>query len=82
MNNISTVVKKYKKQQGLNLRQFAEAISDASGDSYTRQAIHQWEHGITRPDKFALVKIVMKATDWRLDFATECLEIMDKNWRN
>ncbi len=81
MNEISDIVKKYKKQQGLNLRTFAEAISDASGDSYSRQAIHQWEHGVTKPNKFALVKIVMKATDWRLDFATDCLAVLDPEWR-
>jgi transcriptional regulator with XRE-family HTH domain len=78
---IPEIVKKYRQEQQLTLREFAEALTTCCGESVTYQTIHNWENGVHKPSKWILVRTLRKCGDWRFDCADECLSVIDpKIW--
>lgn len=76
-NNVSEIVKKYRQEQKMSLREFAAALNkplailDGDGPSY--QAVYSWENGDYEPKIMTLNLIALHTNDWRRDFAFECL---------
>lgn len=68
MVNIQTIVTKYRTERSLTLNAFAEAID------VTHPTIRNWEIGATKPDKYFLLALTMRYSDWRRDFALECIQ--------
>lgn len=64
---VKEIVRSTRARQNLSLAQFGRALG------VTRQAIYNWERGINRPDPMLLIKLTIRHSDWRADFARECL---------
>lgn len=68
---ISSIVIKHRKEQGLSLRLFAEALNE-KGTSISHQTIANWEAGKHNPDRQSLAPLFYLVNgDWRGDFARE-----------
>lgn len=66
-HQVKEIVRSTRARQNLSLAQFGRAIG------VTRQAIYNWERGLNRPDPMLLIKLTIRHSDWRADFARECL---------
>lgn len=85
MTKVSDIVKKYRTQAGnsrpLPLRQFADLLSEVPNSVHVSHAtIAMWESG-TVPLTGTLILLAEFATDWRRDFANECLDVLAPRWR-
>lgn len=67
---IKHIVKKY--IAGRTIRSFADSLS-VNGTSISHATIINWRSGRTEPTTDYLVTLVTKTSDWRRDFALECL---------
>jgi len=77
-NTIPEIVKKYRETQRKTLREFAEAITECCGEGVTYQSVHNWENGVTNPNKWLLCRMILKCSgDWRYEFASDCLSVLD-----
>lgn len=73
MNEIPEFVKRTMHDQHLNLNSMSIALG------ITKQAVHNWTTGKTRPDKYFLVKLLQNDS-WKSDFAKGALEILDPTY--
>ena len=70
-NLVSSIVIKHRKEQGLSLRLFAEALNE-KGTRLSHQTIANWETGRHLPDRKSLAPLFyLTDGDWRGDFARE-----------
>lgn len=75
--DISQLTKKYRTQAGLTLEGFGEKLSDQLSEyTFTRQAVHNWESGNQRPEKYFLLLVMLRYGDWRRDWALDCLAVL------
>lgn len=80
-NAISIVVSEYRKQRELSLRAFADEISNGlPQDGVTYQSVSNWENGVHSPSFQLLVLMAMRFTDWRHDFAADCLAVINPEY--
>lgn len=82
MNEIQTIIKKYREEKLLTMQDLADALTAGSGERISIQSIQQWESGAHRPLKFVWIKIALKTDDWRRDMAMEVLTAMDPKFMN
>jgi len=73
---IDEIVKAYRLDQKMTLRDFAAALS-IDGQTISYEAIRKWENGRFKPNYYFLVALSMKTTDWRRDFAFDCLSAIE-----
>ena len=66
-HQVKEIVRSHRARQKLSLAQFGRVIG------VTRQAIYNWEQGLNRPDPMLLIELTIRHSDWRADFARECL---------
>ena len=71
---VATIVKQYRKGQGLSLRDFAQQLPYEG--SISHGSVHNWEQGTHNPDYSFLMGLILHTGDWRLDFALDCLSVM------
>lgn len=67
VSEFSSIVKKYREEQRLPLRDFAKTIS------VSHQTVLNWENGTNVPEYYRFLPIAMKFNDWRGDFAFDCM---------
>lgn len=65
--NAAGLVRDTRLARKLTLAKFGEAIG------VTRQAVNHWESGRTNPDVAFLLLTAAKFSDWRRDWALDCL---------
>jgi transcriptional regulator with XRE-family HTH domain len=72
------ITKAYRKQRGLSLRRFADALGGDSNleTEISHQSIKNWEDGVHEPDFSFLVTLALTSRDWRGDFAFDVLSAM------
>ena len=81
MNKLSEVVRTYRKEQGLSLRDFAAQLStDIFRDSISYQSIHNWETGTHVPNFQMLIGLAMHSNGWQRDFAFDCLAAINPEY--
>ena len=69
---IPKIVNKYRGDK--SLRDFASDLTkDLPGESITHQSIKYWIDGTFYPNRYFLVRLILKCRDWRMDFASEIL---------
>ncbi len=68
---ISALVKELRKAKGLTLDEFGKDL-DASG-----QSIWQWENKQHLPNKYDMVRLVLKRNGWVRQFALKVLAVLD-----
>lgn len=72
---VAKLTKEYRSKQGLSLRNFAMVLcSSLPGGDISHETVNKWEQGVSRPDRWLLVSIVMTYSDWRFDFGMDLLE--------
>lgn len=73
-NPVALVTAETRKRQGLTYRAFADLITERMVNiSISHPTIINWEKGCTEPSTdFLLICLVMH-TDWRRQFAIDCL---------
>ena len=72
---VEQIVKNFRGE--ISLRDFAESLTAGiEGLSISYQTISNWENG-TKPDKWTLVQIAIRTSDWRQEFALEVLCNLD-----
>ncbi len=75
--DIRILTRRYRREQKLTLEAFGERLAEGlTGYSFTRQAIHNWETGSSKPDKYFLVLVAMRYGDWRRAWALGCLAVL------
>lgn len=75
MKPTQLVVRKYRVQQKLSLRKFAQALTEGlnHGIEISHQTIKNWEDGVTEPDFSYVLNLALTVHDWRGDFAFDLL---------
>jgi transcriptional regulator with XRE-family HTH domain len=72
---LSKVIKQYREAANLSQESFAqELIAGFVNCNLTRQAVSLWEIGEAEPSTDFLLSMIAVYTDWRRQFATECLQ--------
>jgi len=66
--NIPEITANNRTREKLTLQQMGDALG------VTKQAVGQWEDGISLPDGIFLCAVAMKCKGWRRDWAWACLE--------
>jgi len=73
-NRGALVTAAYRKQQGMPYRAFADALNaHLVNTSVTHATVQNWEKGCTDPSTDFLLTCLVVYTDWRADWAVECL---------
>jgi transcriptional regulator with XRE-family HTH domain len=76
-NGLTKIVRSYRNEQGLSLREFAKELSEGiSQDRVSHQSVHNWESGAHAPSYQMLVALALHGYGWRRDFAFDCLAAM------
>lgn len=73
-NPSAIVTGKYRKRLGMTYRSFADALNEHlinTGISHT--SVANWEKGITDPSTDFLLVCMVAHSDWRRQFAIDCL---------
>jgi len=71
---IPSITRRYRQEQKLTLKAFGEElVREIPGYTFTRQAVFNWEAGMTNPEKYFLLICAMRYGDWRRDWALDCL---------
>ena len=75
---LSDVIKEYRKQTGLSVRQFGETLTEKLvNSSLSGQTIHRWESEPNQaPDLYLFFNLFTTYTDWRMYFAVDCLKAL------
>lgn len=74
MTDLASVTRNYRKLNSLSQEEFGAALAEQLPEySFTKQAVSQWEKGKNKPDFEFLVLSAMRYSDWRRDWAFECL---------
>jgi transcriptional regulator with XRE-family HTH domain len=78
MKPIQHIVKEYRKERGLSLRKFADALTENTnhGIEISHQSIKNWEDAVTEPEFSFVMTLALTARDWRMDFAFDVLAAM------
>ncbi len=73
---LQTVVQEYRKQTGLSVRKFAEALTEKMVNyNLSGNTISQWETKENHaPDLYFFFNCFTTYTDWRMHFAVDCLK--------
>jgi DNA-binding transcriptional regulator YiaG len=74
--SIAEITKKYRKEHDLTLSAFGGGLGEF-GKSFTKQAIHNWEIGASKPNRWFLTMVVFHTEpgDWRHDWAEEIIKL-------
>ena len=72
--DFSETVKKYRIDQKLALRDFGNLLG------VTHTTIANWESGSTVAGKYHLLALAMRYSDWRRDFALDCIQAIDPSY--
>lgn len=79
-SRISQIVRAYRAEQALTLREMANALKDQLRETrfanLSAQAVGLWEKG-TNPFPVFLLRVSRTYADWRRDFALDCLAAME-----
>jgi transcriptional regulator with XRE-family HTH domain len=67
MSSVSEIVRKTREGQGLSMEAFGAALG------VSKQAVSTWEIGRSVPDGLFLFVTAAKFSDWRRDWAHNCL---------
>lgn len=72
------VVKDYRNQQGLSVRGFSEKLTEKFVNvSLSGETISKWENNPNRaPDLYFFLNCITTYTDWRMNFAVDCLRAL------
>ncbi|MBP6069027.1 MAG: hypothetical protein KA465_02075 [Anaerolineaceae bacterium] len=70
-SSIPSLVRFYRSARCLTLYQFGSAFG------LSAQAVHQWQSGLSQPNKYLLVTTILTTRDWRANFASESLLLLD-----
>ncbi len=70
-SSIPSLVRFYRYARCLTLFQFGSAFG------LSAQAVHQWQSGLSQPNKCLLIKVILTQRDWRANFASESLALLD-----
>jgi transcriptional regulator with XRE-family HTH domain len=75
---VQYIVRVYRKQKGLSLRDFAQELSEGlkNEEQVTYETIRNWERGEYKPNFSLLMTLAMTVRDWRGDFAFDILAAM------
>jgi len=74
MVNFQESVKNTRKTMGMNLRDFGSSLG------VTHTTISNWESGSTVAGKYHLLALAMRYSDWRRDFALDCIQAIDPSY--
>lgn len=81
MNKLSEVVRAYRDEQGLSLRDFAAQLSaELPQDGISYQSVRNWETGEHAPNYHLLVTLMMHSGGWQRDFAFDCLAAINPEY--
>ena len=73
-NPIAIVTGEYRRRQAMAYRAFADALNEhLVNTSVTHATVMNWEKGITDPSTDFLLTCLVVHTDWRRQFAIDCL---------
>lgn len=78
--DITQIVRKYRVQHDASLRSFADMLSGNAPQSVTHQTVKNWEDGTHLPNYYYLLSLAIHNTDWRREFALECLAVMKPDY--
>jgi len=74
---IEEITKRYRAELKLTQEEFGAALCEQlPGTSLTRQAVNHWETGNNTPGYNFCLMIFCKYSDWRNDWAHECLQVL------
>jgi transcriptional regulator with XRE-family HTH domain len=78
MKPVSMIVSKYRKQQKLSLRKFAQALTHDlnHGIEISHQTVKNWEDGVHMPEFSFVLNLALTAHNWRGDFAFDLLSVL------
>jgi len=73
-NPVAIVTAKIRKEHGLTYRAFADDLNEhLVNTSVTHATVQNWEKGMTEPCTDFLLICLVVHSDWRADWAIECL---------
>lgn len=73
-NPTSLVTTEYRRRHGHTYRSFADALNEhLVNTGISHQSIQNWEKGMTDPSTDFLLVCLVAHTDWRRQFAIDCL---------
>jgi DNA-binding XRE family transcriptional regulator len=71
---VENVVKKYRQARTMTQEQFSDALSHSLVNTgLSRVAVTNWESGKSEPGTDFLLMVMMVYSDWRMEFAIDCL---------
>ena len=82
MNEIQTIIKKYREEKLLTMQELADALASGSGEIVSVPSVQQWESGKHIPQKYIWVKLALNTTDWRRDMALDVLAVLDPEFHS
>lgn len=74
--NFQEVVKEYRRQTGLSVRDFAKSLTEKLVNiSLSGETVSKWENDPNRaPDLYLFCNCITTYTDWRMRFGVDCLK--------
>lgn len=71
---VHRIIREYRESRSLSLREFSkELVAGLPDETLSHQAVTYWENGAQSPSFSLLVVLALKTTDWRREFAVDCM---------